>query len=81
MRRGMHIGQALFFLGIEPGIPLVRPWKELLVTIAQTTWFERKHFRSIVVGECIYYTFNKYIFFLNVQYIDIDLSMQCYFNI
>jgi hypothetical protein len=35
----MHTGQALFPLGIEPGIPQVRPWKELLATGAQATWF------------------------------------------
>jgi hypothetical protein len=29
----------LFPLGIEPGIPRVRPWKELLATRAQATWF------------------------------------------
>jgi len=34
----MRIGQALFPLEIEPGIPRVRPWKELLATGAQTTW-------------------------------------------
>jgi len=37
MRRGMRTGQALFPLGIEPDIPRVRPWKELLATRAQTT--------------------------------------------
>ena len=37
MRRGMRIGQTLFPLGIEPGIPRVRPWKELLATGAQAT--------------------------------------------
>jgi hypothetical protein len=34
----MRTGQALFPLGIEPGIPRVRPWKELLATGAQATW-------------------------------------------
>jgi len=34
----MHTSQALFPLGIEPGIPRVCPWKELLATGAQTTW-------------------------------------------
>jgi fibrillarin-like rRNA methylase len=29
----------LFPLGIEPGIPRARPWKELLATGAQATWF------------------------------------------
>ena len=38
VRRGMRTGQALFPLGIEPCIPRVRPWKELLATGAQTTW-------------------------------------------
>jgi len=38
MRRGMRTGQALFPLGFEPGIPRVRPWKELLATGAQATW-------------------------------------------
>jgi len=35
----MRTGQALFPLGIEPGIPQVRPWKELFATRAQATWF------------------------------------------
>jgi hypothetical protein len=35
MRRGMCTSQALFPLGIEPGIPRVRPWK---ATRAQATW-------------------------------------------
>jgi hypothetical protein len=35
----MRTGQALFLLKIEPGIPEVRPWKELLATEAQATWF------------------------------------------
>jgi hypothetical protein len=26
VRRGMRTGQVLFSLGIEPGIPRVRPW-------------------------------------------------------
>jgi hypothetical protein len=39
MREDMHTGQTLFFLGIELGIPRVRPWKELLATGAQATWF------------------------------------------
>jgi hypothetical protein len=34
----MRTGQALFLLGIEPGIPRIRPWKELLATGAQATW-------------------------------------------
>jgi len=38
MHRGMRTGQALFLLGIEPGIPRIRPWKELLATGAQATW-------------------------------------------
>ena len=44
MRRGMHTGQALFPLGIEPGIPRVRSWKELLATGAQATWLNHKDF-------------------------------------
>ncbi|KAK2457707.1 cytochrome P450 93A3 [Trifolium repens] len=32
VRRGMRTGKALFLLGIEPGIPRARPWKELLAT-------------------------------------------------
>jgi len=35
----MRIGQTLFPLRIELGIPRVRPWKELLATRAQATWF------------------------------------------
>jgi len=35
----MRTGQALFSLEIEPGIPRVRPWKELLATGAQAAWF------------------------------------------
>jgi len=38
MRRGMRTGQVLFPLGIEPGIPRVRPWKELLATEAHAIW-------------------------------------------
>jgi len=34
----MHTRQALFPVGIEPGIPRVRPWKELIATGAQATW-------------------------------------------
>jgi len=36
IRRGMHTGQVLFLLGIEPGISRVPPWKELLATGVQT---------------------------------------------
>jgi len=46
VRRGMRTGQALFPLGIEPGIPQVRPWKELLATGAQATWFALFYFSS-----------------------------------
>jgi len=36
----MHTSQALFLLlGIEPGIPRVCPWRELLAIGAQATWF------------------------------------------
>jgi hypothetical protein len=38
VRRGMRTDQALFPLGIEPGIPWIRPWKELFATEAQATW-------------------------------------------
>jgi len=34
----MRTGQALFPIGIEPGTP-IRPWKELIATGVQTTWF------------------------------------------
>jgi hypothetical protein len=49
MLRGMRTGQALFPLGIEPGIPRVRPWKELLATGAQATWLKE---RDLVLGLC-----------------------------
>jgi len=35
----MRTDQVLFPLEIEPGIPQIRPWKELLATGAQTTLF------------------------------------------
>jgi len=38
MRRGMQTGQVLFPLIIEPGIPQIRPWKDLLAMGVQTTW-------------------------------------------
>jgi len=41
----MHTGQALFPLRFKPGIPQVRPWKELLVIGAQLTWLEETRFR------------------------------------
>jgi len=44
VRRGMRTGQVLFPLGIEPGIPRIRPWKELLAIGAQTTWFHLFYF-------------------------------------
>jgi len=34
----MCTDQMLFPLGIEPGIPRVRHWNELIATGAQTTW-------------------------------------------
>jgi len=40
----MRTGQALFPLGIELGIPWVRPWKELLATAAQATWLVLERF-------------------------------------
>jgi len=43
MRKGMRTGQALFPLGIEPVIPRVRLWKELLATGAQATWLMYYH--------------------------------------
>ena len=39
VRRDMHTDQTLFSLGIEPSIPWIHPWKELLATGAQRTWF------------------------------------------
>jgi len=41
MCRVMHSGQALFSLGIEPDIPRIHPWNELLATGAQTTWLTK----------------------------------------
>jgi hypothetical protein len=38
VRRDMCTSQALFPLGIEPGIPRARPWNELLATGVQATW-------------------------------------------
>lgn len=46
MRRGMCTGQALFPLEIEPGIPQVRPWNELLATGAQATWLYLHEFNT-----------------------------------
>jgi len=40
----MRTGQVLFPLGIERGIPRVRPWKELLATGAKATWFFSESF-------------------------------------
>ncbi|AES64700.1 hypothetical protein MTR_2g028760 [Medicago truncatula] len=37
----MRTGQALFSLGIKPGSPQVRPWKEILTPGVQATWFRR----------------------------------------
>jgi len=34
----MRTDQTLFLLGIEPGIPRILPWKELLTTGVQATW-------------------------------------------
>lgn len=39
VRRGIHIGQVLFPMGIESDILQIRPWKELLIIKVQTTWF------------------------------------------
>jgi len=58
MCRGMRIGQALFPLGIELGIPRVRPWKELLATGAQTTWF--KSIFNFNIEETIYFGRNSF---------------------
>jgi len=46
VRKGMRTNQALFFLRIESGIPQIRPWKELLITIVQATWFLENKFWS-----------------------------------
>ena len=43
MPKGMRTGQTLFPLEIEPDIPRIRPWKEFIVTEAQTTWLS--HFK------------------------------------
>jgi hypothetical protein len=45
VRRGMHTGQSLFPMWIEPGIPRLYSWKEFLATGAQATWLD----------ECILY--------------------------
>jgi len=48
----MSTGQALFPLGIEPGIFRAHPWKELLTTGAQTTWlFDALLIKSNVVDD------------------------------
>jgi len=39
----MGTAQVLFLLGIEPGIPQVRPWKELLATRAQVFKTNTQH--------------------------------------
>jgi hypothetical protein len=44
----MRTGQALFPLKIEPGISWIRPWNELIVTGAQTTWFTTAIFYRII---------------------------------
>jgi hypothetical protein len=41
VRRGMCTDQALFPLGIEPGIPRVRPWKELLARLFYVTMLNK----------------------------------------
>ena len=46
MRRDMSTDQVLFSLGIEPGIPRVRPWKEFIGTRAQTTWLVMQYYCS-----------------------------------
>jgi len=51
MRRGMRTGQALFPLGIEPGIPRVRPWTEILATGAQATWFDVHDFGNAKIED------------------------------
>jgi len=61
VRRGMHTGQALFFLGIEPGIPRVRSWKELLATGTPTTWLFLSDILWTQTCACLYYFF----FFIN----------------
>jgi len=47
MRRGMRTGQVLFFMRIEPGIPRLRHWKELLATETQATWFMMFKFKWV----------------------------------
>lgn len=42
--RDMRTGQTLFLLGIEFGIPRIHPWKKLIATGAQTTWFSCESF-------------------------------------
>jgi len=44
----MRTGQALFLLRIEPDIPRIRPWKELLAAGTQTTWLKFKSFIQAV---------------------------------
>ncbi|KAK2445092.1 ERBB-3 BINDING PROTEIN [Trifolium repens] len=39
----MCTGQTLFPLEIEPDIPRVRPWKEVLAAGAQATWLSTRH--------------------------------------
>jgi len=56
VRRDMRTDQALFPLGIEPGIPRVRPWKELLATGPQTTWFLLYLFCMHYLGMEYYFT-------------------------
>jgi len=58
MRRGTRTGQTLFPLRIKPGIPRVRPWKELLATGAQATWFS-----LFILGLASYY-YSFYSIFL-----------------
>jgi len=69
MRRGTRTDQALFLLGIEPGIPRVRPWKELHATGAQTTWLKKIYIGFICKKKsqflrCIYYVKDFFISYL-----------------
>jgi hypothetical protein len=47
--KGMRTDQMLFLLEIEPGIPQVCPWKELLAAEAQTTYqFNTREFLEAI---------------------------------
>jgi len=54
MSRGMRTGQALFPLGIESGIPRVRPWKELLATGAPMLCLKSHYFLPFNFALCVW---------------------------